>query len=73
MTPKVGKFYYIDYEDKEQPEGSFFGIARCVKIHSKDNSGLPVDPMLFEFEHQEKNGEMTLSLFYESEIVMEAQ
>lgn len=72
MIPKLGKFYYIDYTDEEQPEGSFFGIARCIKIHDKDAVGFPVDPVLYEFEHQDKDGEMLQSLFYESEVVLEA-
>jgi hypothetical protein len=73
MIPKVGKFYYIDYEDKDQPEGSFFGIARCVKIYDRDEVGRPIAPALYEFEHNGKDGKMELSLFFASEVVMEAQ
>ena len=72
MIPEVGKFYYIDYTDHEQPEGSYFGIARCIKIHSHDEKGTPINPALYEFEH-EKDGKLWASLFYSNEIIMEAR
>jgi hypothetical protein len=72
MIPKLGKFYYIDYTDKEAPEGSYFGIARCVKEYQYSESGERLVRPLYEFEHPNNEGEMCLSLYYEDEIVMEA-
>ena len=73
MIPKVGEFYYIDYTDHDQPEGSFFGIAECVKIFDRSQDGKRVDPPMYEFKHQDKKGNMCLSLFYEKEIMFKAQ
>jgi len=73
MNPALGKFYYIDYTDHDQPTGSFFGIAQCVKEYNKKENGEPLVPPLYEFEHQNSEGKMCLSLFYPNEIVMEAR
>jgi hypothetical protein len=73
MIPKVGDFYYIDYVDHDQPEGSFFGIGKCVKIYDKAKDGKPVDPPLYEFEHHNSEGALCLSLFYEKEIMFKAE
>ena len=73
IVPVPGKFYYIDYTDHDQPEGSFLGIARCVKVYDKNEKGEPVNPPLYEFEHPDKKGDMYLSLFYATEVVMEAE
>ena len=72
MIPELGKFYYIDYTDKENPEGSFFGVARCVKEYKYNEAGEKLLKPMYEFEHQDKSGKMTLSLFYADEIIMEA-
>jgi hypothetical protein len=74
ITPNVGKFYYINYIDREFPEASYFGIAKCMRICDKDETtGEEVYPPLFEFAHPDKDGKMWLSLFYANEIVMEAK
>jgi hypothetical protein len=71
MIPEKGKFYYINYEDKQEPSGSYFGIGRCVDIYDTDKSGQPIKP-LYEFEHPDDHGALTLSVFYAEEILMEA-
>lgn len=70
MIPEKGKFYYINYEDKEEPTGSYFGPGRCVNIFHTDQAGNPIEP-LYEFEHPNEHGELVLSVFYAKEIVME--
>jgi hypothetical protein len=72
VIPQPGKFYYIDYTDSEQPEGSYFGIAQCIKICDRKESGQKIYPPLYEFLHPTKDGEQTRSLFYASEVLMEA-
>lgn len=71
MIPKIEKYYYIDYQDKTDPNGSFFGLGKCVRIFNHDENGKPIRP-LYEFQHQSKDGKMTLSVFYAEEIVMDA-
>ena len=71
MIPQKGKFYYIDYTDKDEPEGSYFGLGRCVEVYSTDELGNPITP-LYEFEHPDKQGNMILSVYYANEIIMEA-
>lgn len=70
--PIVGKFYYINYEDKEEPDGSYFGIAECVDIFEHDADGELLKDALYEFKHPDASGKMTLSVFYKDEILMEA-
>lgn len=72
MKPTIGKYYYIDYIDKEQPEANYMGLARCVGKYERDEEGRDIFPVLYEFEHPDKNGELTLSLFYEKEILIPA-
>lgn len=71
MIPKVEKYYYVDYTDHDNPDGSYFGIAKCVTIHNTDDKGRKIKP-LYEFLHPNKDGKMTLSLFYENEVVLDA-
>ena len=71
-APKLGRFYYIDCQDKDDPNGSYFGIAECVHVFDRDEDGAPVNPPLFEFKHPDKTGKMILSLFYANEIILEA-
>jgi len=71
MIPKIGRFYYINYEDKAEPEGSYFGIARCVAVFDKDTEERPIKP-LYEFEHPDPKGNMVLSVYYAEEVMMEA-
>lgn len=71
MIPKLEKYYYIDYQDKIDPEGSFFGLAKCVRIFTHDENGKPIRP-LYEFKHEDKEGRVTLSVFYEEEVMMDA-
>lgn len=71
MIPKLEKYYYIDYVDDDNPDGSYFGIAKCVAINNTDDKGRSIKP-LYEFLHTNKDGKMTLSLFYENEIVLDA-
>jgi hypothetical protein len=73
MIPKIGKYYYINYEDKEQPKGSFAGLAKCVRRYERNEAGEPVWPILYEFEHQTAKGEWVLSLYYENEVILEAK
>jgi hypothetical protein len=72
MKPAIGKYYYIDYEDKKEPEANFMGIARCVGKYERDETGKDIYPVLYEFEHTDNHGNLTLSLFYEREILMPA-
>ena len=71
IKPKVGKFYYIDYEDKDEAAGSYFGIAECIKVYDRDETGKPIEPPLYEFIHPQANGEMVRALYYASEITTE--
>jgi len=71
MIPQIGKFYYINYEDKDEPTGNYFGLGRCVEIYNTDTSGKPIKP-LYEFEHPDEHGKMTLSVYYANEVMMEA-
>lgn len=71
MIPQIGKFYYINYQDKDTPSGSYFGLGRCVEIYNKDVSGKPIKP-LYEFEHPDEHGKMALSVYYAEEVMMEA-
>ena len=71
ITPKPGKFYFIDYIDADQPEGNYFGIAQCTKVCDINEMGEKITPPLYEFLHPTKDGEQTLSLFYASEVLME--
>lgn len=73
MKPKIGKYYYINYEDKQQPEGSYYGLAKCVGKYERNEAGDPVYPVMYEFEHPDDKGELVLSLYYEQEILMEAK
>jgi len=79
VTPVVGKFYYIDYVDKEIATGSFEGIAECVKIHTENAAGKPINPPMYEFVHMDPlyksrgKQRMIRSLFLEEEIIMEAR
>jgi hypothetical protein len=73
VQPAPGKFYFIDYVDAEQPEGSYFGIAKCVRVCDTGESGRKIYPPLYEFLHPRADGELTLSLFYASEVVMESK
>lgn len=73
MIPKQGKFYYINYVDNEQPEGSYNGIARFVQAYERDENGRNMKIPLYEFEHPDKDGKMTLSLFTKEEIILEAK
>jgi hypothetical protein len=70
MIPEKGKFYYINYVDKEEPAGSYFGPGRCVAVFDKDETGNPIKP-LYEFEHPDDKGKLVLSVFYENEIIIE--
>jgi hypothetical protein len=72
VIPEPGKFYYIDYTDAEEPEGSYFGLAKCMGVYSRNRKGEQIYPPLYEFMHPTKEGDQTLSLFYASEVVMEA-
>ena len=72
MKPIVGKFYYIDYTDGEQPEGSYFGIARCVGKFERNEQGRNLKEPFYEFEHP-LNNEMVRNLYTDKEIVMEAK
>jgi hypothetical protein len=72
MKPVIGKFYYIDYTDEKQPEGSYFGIARCVgKFEINEQGGTLREPF-YEFEHP-LNNKMVRNLYTDKEIVMEAK
>ena len=73
MIPQLGKFYYIDYTDHDQPEGSFFGIAECVNIFNRAKDGREIEQSLYEFKHQDKKGNICLSLFYAKEVMFEAK
>jgi hypothetical protein len=72
MTPSVGKYYFVDYKDNTAPEGSYSGIALCVKKYTHDGSGHVLADPLFEFEHPQ-NGKLVLSLFLAKEVIMEAK
>ncbi len=72
MTPTIGKFYYIDYTDKEQPKGSYFGIAKCVGKYERDENGNNLKEPFYEFEHPQDN-QMVRSLYMRSEVIMEAK
>jgi hypothetical protein len=72
MRPSIGKFYYINYEDKENPKGSYFGIARCVATYERNENGEQLVRPLYEFEHPQDD-KMVLSLFFDDEVVMEAK
>jgi hypothetical protein len=72
MKPTIGKYYYINYEDKEEPEGSYFGLARCVGKYERNDAGENLKEPMYEFEHPSQNGNLVLSLFLENEIVFEA-
>ena len=66
----ASKGIVFNYEDKEEPAGSYFGPGRCVGIYNTDRAGNPITA-LYEFEHPDEHGELTLSVFYANEIVME--
>lgn len=72
MKPTIGKYYYINYEDKDQPEGSYFGIARCVNKYERNENGENLREIMYEFEHPDKEGNLVLSLFLDKEIIFEA-
>lgn len=72
MKPVIGKFYYIDYTDKEEPEGSYFGIARCVGKFERNEQGHNLKEPFYEFEHP-LNNQMVRNLYIDKEIVMEAK
>ena len=71
MIPQTGKFYYINYEDKDEPSGSYFGPARCVAVYKQDKDGQPIPEPLYEFEHPDEHESLVLSLFYANEVVIE--
>lgn len=71
IKPKVGKFYYIDYEDKDDAAGSYFGIAECINVFDRDENLRPIEPPLYEFVHPKADGELVRSLFYASEVTTE--
>jgi hypothetical protein len=73
MIPTQGKFYYIDYVDNAQPEGSYYGIAKFVRAYERDEDGNNLKIPLYEFEHPDKDGKMVLSLFTKEEIILEAK
>ena len=72
MTPRIGKFYYINYEDKQMPKGSYFGIAKCVAVYERNEKGENLVRPMYEFEHPQDD-KMVLSLFYDDEVIMEAK
>jgi hypothetical protein len=72
MLPELGKYYYVDYVDNENPGGSYCGIALCIKKYEYDEQGNKLDPILYEFEHPQ-DGKNVLSLFVDKEIIMEAR
>jgi hypothetical protein len=69
-APKPGKFYYVDYQDKQDPDGSYFGIAECVHVYEYNRDGEPLIPPLYEFKHPDKTGKMVLSVFYADEVIL---
>ena len=79
VIPVPGKFYYVDYVDKDVPDGSYSGIAECLKVHTKGHDGKPIEPVMYEFAHpdlqQKKKGKnrMIRSLFFANEVIMEAK
>ena len=73
MIPVRGKYYFINYQDKEQPEGSYYGIARFVQAFERDEKGNNLQIPLYEFEHPDKDGRLVLSLFTRDEIILEAK
>jgi hypothetical protein len=73
MTPTIGKFYYIDYKDAEQPKGSYFGIARCVGKYERDENGQNLKEPFYEFEHPLNDHGMVRQLYVSREIIMEAK
>lgn len=73
MKPTIGKFYYINYQDHDQPEGSYFGIARCVGRYERNELGENLAQPMYEFEHPDKTGKLVLSLFLENEVMYESK
>jgi hypothetical protein len=73
MKPTPGKYYYINYEDDEHPEGSYFGVARYVNKYERNEKGENLKEPMYEFEHPDKDGKLVLSLFMDSEIIFEAK
>jgi hypothetical protein len=73
MKPTIGKFYYINYQDQAEPEGSYFGIARCVGKYDRNDQGENLAEPMYEFEHPSQNGNLVLSLFLENEILFESK
>jgi hypothetical protein len=72
MKPTIGKYYYINYVDKQQPEGSYAGIARCVARYERDEWGNNLKEVFYEFEHPQDE-QMVRSLYTDNEILMEAK
>jgi hypothetical protein len=72
MKPTIGRYYYINYEDKTEPEGSYFGIAKCVDKYERDDKGANLPESMYEFEHPLKD-KMVRQLYIEKEIFMEAK
>ena len=73
VIPEPEKFYYIDYQDVNESEGSYFGIAKCVRVCDVNGDGERLIPPLYEFLHPTPDGSMALSLFYGREVVMETK
>ena len=73
MTPTIGKFYYINYQDHTETEGSYFGIAKCVGKYERNEQGKNLLAPMYEFKHPDKSGKMVLSLFLDNEILFEAK
>ena len=73
MIPKSGKYYFINYVDRQDPNGSYDGLARFIRAYERDEDGNNLKIPLYEFEHPDKDGKMTLSLFTKEEIILEAK
>ena len=72
MKPKIGKYYYINYEDKIQPEGSYVGIALCVGKYERDQDGNNLKEIFYEFEHPQDD-KLVRNLYTDQEIILEAR
>jgi hypothetical protein len=72
MTPTIGKYYYINYQDHIEPEGSYFGIAKCVDKYERNDKGENLEAPMYEFEHPLKD-KMVRQLYLAQEVIMEAK